>query len=151
MTQQTETQTPPTIALVQKFYACFASGDLDTLRNEVLAPDVTWLIPGHHPLAGLKRGPDEIVAYFTTIAQANFKAEVISLSHSGEYVVDVHRGWGAYGNATIDMHWVLSYRIQDGKIAAVENFALDQHAADMFFWTVWGDKLKPVPDRLIGA
>jgi len=116
--------------------------------REVLAGDVTWLIPGHHPLAGLKRGPDEIVAFFDQLAEADFQAEVISLSASEDWVVDVHRGWGEYGEAKLDMNWVLAYRIRDGKISEVQNFAADQHAADLFFWRVWGERLRPLPDRL---
>ena len=138
------------VAVVQRFYEGYAGQDMEKIR-EVLAEDVTWLIPGHHPLAGLKRGADEIVAFFNQLAKANFQAEVISLSASEDWVVDVHRGWGEYGEATLDMNWVLAYRIRDGKIAEVQNFAADQHAADLFFWRVWGDSLKPLPDRLADA
>lgn len=136
--------------LVRRFYEGYGSHDMDKIR-ETLADDVTWLIPGHHALAGLKRGEDEIVAYFDILGEANFQAEVLSLSASEDSVVDVHRGWGHHGDASLDIHWVLWYRIRDGKIAAVENFALDGHAADQFFWTVWGDRLKPIPDRLKDA
>lgn len=139
------------VELVQRFFQCYGSGDLDTMKRDILAEDVTWIIPGHHPLAGIKRGADEIVQYFATIAKADFKAEVISLSASEHHVVDVHRGWGAYGEYTVDMNWVLVYQIRDGRIQSAQNFAADQHAADLFFWNVWGDQLKPVPDRLIGG
>jgi len=98
------------VAVVQRFYEGYAGQDMEKIR-EVLAEDVTWLIPGHHPLAGLKRGADEIVAFFNQLAKANFQAEVISLSASEDWVVDVHRGWGEYGEATLDMNWVLAYRI----------------------------------------
>jgi hypothetical protein len=47
--------------------------------------------------------------------------------------------------------WVLYYRIRGGKIAEVQNVAGDQHAADLFFWEVWGESLKPLPDRLSGT
>jgi predicted SnoaL-like aldol condensation-catalyzing enzyme len=96
----------------------------------------------------VKKGADEIVAYFATIAKANFKAEVITLSVSEDHVVDVHRGWGEYGEHKVDMNWVLTYKIENGRIKEVQNFAADQHAADLFFWNVWGTELKPVPERL---
>jgi hypothetical protein len=66
-------------------------------------------------------------------------------------VVDVHRGWGEHGDAKLDINWVLYYRIRGGKIAEVQNFAGDQHAADLFFWEVWVESLKPLPDRLSGT
>jgi uncharacterized protein len=40
---------------------------------------------------------------------------------------------------------VLVYRIEQGRLKQVENFAADQHAADAFFWRVWGDELAPLP------
>jgi uncharacterized protein len=46
------------------------------------------------------------------------------------------------------MHWVLVYRIEDGRIAEVENYAADQHAGDLFFTRVWSEDLKPIPERL---
>jgi uncharacterized protein len=63
-------------------------------------------------------------------------------------VIDVHRGWAAHGDASLDMEWVLVYRIAAGRIQEVINFAADQHAADLFFWEVWGDDLRPLPERL---
>jgi ketosteroid isomerase-like protein len=130
----------PNIALVQRFFAAYADHDLEAMRNEILAPDVTWSIPGHHPLAGIKRGVGEILAYFAELPHANFQAEPIVIAADGDYVVDVHRGWAAYEDASLDMHWVLVYRVEQGRIKQVENFAADQHAADAFFWHVWGDE-----------
>ncbi len=138
------------MAVVRRFYEGYAAGDPEKIR-ETLADDVTWLIPGHHPLAGLKRGAEEIVAFFDQLGKANFRAEVLSLSASEDSVVDVHRGWGEHGDAKLDINWVLYYRIRNGKIAEVQNFAGDQHAADFFFWEVWGQSLKPLPDRLSDA
>ncbi len=139
----------PNVELVQRFFAAYAADDFETMRNKVLAPDVTWRIPGHHPLAGAKRGADEVIAYFAQLPKADFQADPIVMAADGDYVV--HRGWAHYDDATIDMNWVLVYRIDDGRIRDVQNFAADQHAADLFFWQVWGDELKPVPDRLRGS
>lgn len=135
------------IEVVQRFYAAYAANDLDGIRA-TLAGDVAWTIPGHHPLAGTKHGADEIVAYFGQLQRAGFQAEVVALAASGEWVIDLHRGWGGVGEDRIDMRWVLAYRVAAGRIAEVQNFAADQHAADLFFWRVWGDELRPIPDRL---
>lgn len=147
----TETQTPvsPAVALVNKFYECYATGDLETMKSEVLAADVVWRIPGRHPLSGVKHGAEEIVAFFAQLATANMKAEVVYLSGDDTHVVDVHRGWGATDSASMDMLWVLLYRIQDGRIAEVTNFAADQAQADNFFWASY--HLAPIPTRLASA
>jgi uncharacterized protein len=138
----------PNISLVRRFFAAYEDHDLDAMRDEILAPDVTWSIPGHHPLAGVKRGADEILAYFAELPRANFRAEPIVIAAAGDYVLDVHRGWATHENDSLDMHWVLVYRIERGRIQEVENFAADQHAADSFFWRVWADELAPLPGRL---
>jgi hypothetical protein len=147
------TETPPpstaAVALVGKFYECYASGDLETMRREVLADDVVWRIPGRHPLSGPKHGAEEIVAFFAQLAKADMKAEVVYLSGDETHVVDVHRGWGATDAASMDMLWVLFYRIEHGRIAEVTNFAADQAQADDFFWASY--ELAPVPARLADA
>ena len=141
----------PNIALVQRFFAAYAANDFTTMREQILAEDVTWRIPGHHPLAGVKRGATEIIAYFAQLPKAHFQADPIVIAAEGNYVIDVHRGWARYEDAALDMSWVLVYRIENGRIADVQNFAADQHAADLFFWRVWGDELKPVPDRMASS
>ena len=133
--------------VVQRFYAAYEADDLDGIRA-TLAEDVAWTIPGHHPLSGTKRGADEIIAYFGQLQRASFQAEVVALTAHDDWVIDLHRGWGSVDDREIDMRWVLAYRIQAGRIAEVQNFAADQHAADIFFWEVWGDELRPIPDRL---
>ncbi len=147
------TETPPpstaAVALVEKFYECYASGDLETMHREVLADDVVWRIPGRHPLSGPKHGAEEIVAFFAQLAKADMKAEVVYLSGDETHVVDVHRGWGATDAASMDMLWVLFYRIEHGRIAEVTNFAADQAQADDFFWASY--ELAPVPARLADA
>ncbi|MER8391845.1 nuclear transport factor 2 family protein [Mesorhizobium sp. M1340] len=64
------------IQLVKDYYAAYATGNPEAVRP-FLAPDIVWRIPGHHPLAGDKRGPDEVVAFFRGLADGKFKAEPI--------------------------------------------------------------------------
>jgi ketosteroid isomerase-like protein len=47
----TPTADNPNIDLVQVFFVASTDHDLVKMREEILAPDVTWRIPGHHPLA----------------------------------------------------------------------------------------------------
>lgn len=144
-TAQTSNTEHPNVAIIKRYYEAYAKGDVATVR-EIFAPDIVWRIPGHHPLSGAKRGANEVLAFFEQLAKANFKAEVLFLGGNDEYVVDCHRGYGAAGNNKLDILWCLVFRIKDGKIAEVTNFAGDQHAADTFFWSVY--QLKPIPDRL---
>ena len=85
---KTEAATPehPNVAVVQRYYEAYGAGDLDLIRNEIFATDITWTIPGHHPLAGTKQGADEVFAFFQQLTKANFKAEVLFLGGNDNYV-----------------------------------------------------------------
>ena len=129
---------------IQEFFAAYAAKDVSAVSS-VMAQDIVWRIPGHHPLAGDKQGIAEVLAFFDQLAKAGFQAQPLVVAEQGDYVVDHHRGWSAAGSG-IDLKWCLVFRFEDGKIKEVTNFCEDQHKADLFFHEVY--KLKPIPDRL---
>ena len=43
---------------------------MDTIRNELFHPDITWRMPGHHPLSATMRGVDEVLAFFQALFTA---------------------------------------------------------------------------------
>lgn len=137
-------QDHPNLELIRRYYQAYASGDLGALRR-FFAPDISWTIPGHHPLAGTKHGADEVLAFFGQLARAGFKAETIFLAADRDWVVDLHRGWSTTP-AGLDITWALAFRINAGTIAEAINFAGDQHAADAFFWRQY--PLATLPGRL---
>jgi ketosteroid isomerase-like protein len=115
-----------------------------------LAPDVVWHIPGHHPLAGVKHGPDEVVAFFRRLAEGRFRAEPLFFQGQDDLVVDIHRGWSNVGSGSeIDQLYALLFRIRDDKIVEAQNFLTDMHQSDAFYWEHF--PLKPIPQRLIGG
>jgi ketosteroid isomerase-like protein len=91
----------PKIEAIDAFFAAYASYDLDQMRK-VLADDIEWTIPGHHPLSGTKRGVEEVAAFFTQLGKAGFQADPLFLEANDEYVVDVHRGWTTEGVGQVD-------------------------------------------------
>jgi ketosteroid isomerase-like protein len=134
------------IQLIKDYYAAYATGNPEAVRP-FLAPDIVWRIPGHHPLAGDKRGPEEVVAFFRGLADGNFKAEPIFFQAQGDLVVDIHRGWSNVGSGPeIDQLYALMFRIEDGKIAEAQNFLTDTYQSDAFYWAHY--PLKPLPGRL---
>ena len=151
------------IGLVQRMYDCFNRNDLDTIRNEIFAPDLVWNLPGRHPLSGTKNGAEEVIAFFAQLVRANIQVILDPQSDPAtgvdtfgqDTVVEVHRGRGtttvrdAAGNesqVTLNALNCTHYQIRDGRIARVQVYISDQHAVDNFFWAVYA--LKPIPDRL---
>jgi ketosteroid isomerase-like protein len=138
--------TNPKIGAVTRFFAAYATYNLDGLR-EVLTDDIAWTIPGHHPLAGTKNGIAEVVAFFTQLGKAGFQAEPLFLGANDEYVVDIHRGWTTQGAGNVDTLWALIWHFNaDGKVDRVHNLSGDQHQMDAFVWANYA--LAPLPERL---
>ncbi|MEM7301809.1 MAG: nuclear transport factor 2 family protein [Pseudomonadota bacterium] len=134
------------IKVVQDFFAAYGKNDLKAIAA-VMDENVKWHIPGRHPLSGTKNGRDEVLAFFSQLGVAGFKAEPIYFGADENYVVDIHRGWSnADGKPNVDTTWALVYRIVDGKIVEATNLSADQDAANTFFWSQY--QLAPVPDRL---
>jgi uncharacterized protein len=141
---KTMTEKHPHLRAIDEFFAAYAAKDVGRVRK-VIADDVTWFIPGHHPLAGTKNGVDELMAFFDQLAKAKFQAKPIAIALSGDYVIDHHRGWSEVAPG-LDITWCLVFRFEGGKIKEVTNLSSDQHKADLFFWSVF--KLAKIPARL---
>ncbi|OHV85122.1 hypothetical protein LCM4573_04385 [Rhizobium sp. LCM 4573] len=134
------------IQIIRDYYAAYATGNPEAIRP-FLAENIVWRIPGHHPLAGEKRGADEVIAFFTGLARGRFKAEPIFFQAQDDLVVDIHRGWSNIGSGPeIDQLYALMFRIENGKIVEATNFLTDMHQSDAFYWAHY--PLKPLPERL---
>jgi ketosteroid isomerase-like protein len=134
------------LAIIERFFTAYGANDRDGIAT-VLAEEIEWTIPGHHPLAGTKRGIDEVLAFFAALESVGFKAETSFLEASDEYVVDIHRGYSTSGVGGVDTTWALVWHFNcDGKVDRVFNLSGDQHQMDTFIWANF--PLKPLPDRL---
>lgn len=136
----------PKIEAIDSFFAAYADYDLERMRA-VLADDIEWTIPGHHPLSGTKRGAEEVAAFLAELGKGGFQADPLFVEASEEYVVDIHRGWTTEGVGKVDTMWALVWHFDaDGKINRVVNLSGDQHQMDAFVWNNFS--LAPIPDRL---
>lgn len=141
-----QAETHPNLRIINSFFEAYGNNDMDGLRK-VVAENVAWTIPGHHPLSGVKYGIDEVIAFFGQLSKSDFKADPIVLGVNDNYVIDCHRGWSnRKTGANIDMLWCLLWKIADGKIIEVVNFCGDQHKADNFFYESY--QLKPIQCRI---
>jgi len=135
------------MAVVDKMYQCFGKGDMDTLKKEVFDANIKWNLPGHHPLSGVKNGPDEVIAFFAALMQTGVQVDNVSFGTIGDdRVVETHTGHGHVNNRDFIFPTCSVYTIANGKIANVQVYTADQHGVDDYFWT--GYNLKPLPDRL---
>jgi len=135
------------VEIVHKMYQCFRGGDMETLKNEVLAEDVVWHVPGHHPLAGVKHGIGEVLAFFGALRKLGAQVTPLGMGElSNGAVAEIYEAHGEVEGAKLNAFNCNYYTIKDGKIAEVRVIMGDQHNYDAFIWT--GVALKPLPDRL---
>jgi len=134
-------------ATVNRMYECFGTGDMATLKAEVFAPDIEWALPGHHPLSGVKKGADEVLAFFGALMQTGVNVDNVSFGTIGDdRVVETHSGHGNVEGRDYLFPTCSVYTIRDGKIQHVQVYTADQHGVDDYFWKA--NALKPIPDRL---
>ncbi len=106
--------------------------------KQILADDVRWVIPGNHPLSGVKNGVNEVLDYLAQLGKAAFQAEPIVLGVNESFVIDCHRNWtNLPAKPNFEGMSCLLWRIEKGKIAEVYNFPQDQHKVDSFFQEVY--------------
>ena len=138
------------LEVVQKMYECFNRGDLETIKRDIFAPDIVWVLPGRHPLGGVKNGADEVLAFFAQLGKTGIHVDLIGLDQFHEdTVVEVHRGHTqgrTINGYSLDALNCTHYQVVNGKIQHVQVYLSDQYHADDFFWAAFN--LKAVPERL---
>jgi len=123
----------PNIQLIHSFFEAYAANNLPAIKN-ILADDIEWIIPGRHPLSGVKTGAEEVLNYFKQLNVSSFKASPIVMGFNEEFVIDCHINWSnrTDGENVRGMSCLL-WKFKDGKISKVYNFPEDQHMIDAFF------------------
>lgn len=127
----------PNLDLIDRFFAAYGSRDHAALQ-EVLAENVRWTFPGHHPLSGTKVGVDALMAFFDAVGRvmgtSNPTIDKLVLGVGDQYVVEcqhvcTHRSDGP----NLDQQLCVLWRFADGKIASGRHLVADQDALDAFY------------------
>jgi uncharacterized protein len=133
--------------LVLKMYDYFSKGDMESIKRELFHQNMSWRMPGHHPLSGTMQGVDSVLAFFGALFQAGITVDNV---HFGELddgtVVEKHTGHGKIGDEEFIFPTCTTYGIKDGRIFDVQVHTGDQHTVDRYMWTMF--ELKGVPARL---
>ena len=107
--------------LVQQAYDALASGDQEKIRK-YWADDMIWLVPGHNPLSGLKRGLDGFLGFMQEVGRLSgnsFRMNREAIMISNDASADVTRNVGnRAGDETrkLDINVIHYLRWRDGKV-----------------------------------
>jgi ketosteroid isomerase-like protein len=125
------------VALLDRLHSAqneFYAGGSGAGLEQLLAPDITWTVPGDNRIAGTYRGLEQVLAYFRR--RRDLAAHTFQMKRRDVLVGDGDRVAALTdGFATIrgvDHRWstVGLYDVADGQIAACWLLTLDQPAFD---------------------
>lgn len=133
--------------LVLRMYELFNKGDMATIKSELFDPNISWTMPGHHPLSGRMEGVDSVMAFFGSLFKAGITVDNVHFGTLDDgTVVEKHTGHGKVNGEEFIFPTCTSYGIKDGKIIDVRVHTGDQHNVDRYMWNVF--KLRNIPARL---
>jgi ketosteroid isomerase-like protein len=116
-------------------YAAFVTGDLPAVLG-TFADDIEWVVPGRTGLAGVYKGTDEVVRFFTELGErsaGSFTLEVIDVMESGDRVIAVVRERAARGDRSLDVVNLHYWEMRDGKATRFIAYEYDQYLEDEFY------------------
>jgi ketosteroid isomerase-like protein len=125
----------PNAALIRRFYAAFAQGDLPTAQA-CFADDAVWRLPGRSPIAGEHRGWEGIRGFFGKLRELSggtFRAQLTDVLANDQHGVALQHATGSRGDKRLDVTACQVMRIRDGKISEVRGHYSDQYALDDFW------------------
>ena len=128
--------TQESLQVVKDGYAAFGRGDLPGLLA-LMADDVEWRAPGPGlPLAGTYRGRDGVGSFFQKLAQEaeilEFQPREFLADGDRVLVVGSERARVRSTGRTVEIDWVMSFTVRDGKVAAFQEFYDTKALADAY-------------------
>ena len=124
------------VAIMQRAYDAFNSGDVDTL-TEIFDESAVWHLPGRSSMANDYQGREATLAYFGQLAQetgGTFRAELERLLGDDDgRVVGIHRSIADRGGKHLDVRDSIVFQLKDGRITDGREHFEDLYAWDEFW------------------
>lgn len=122
--------------LVRRGYHAFNTADVPLLR-QILDANCTWETPGKSPVAGQRKGIDNVLAQFGTYgggSDGTFKAELQYVTADADgRVVGVHRNTGSRKGRTLDTLCCIVFQLENGRVVSGKEHFFDLYNWDAFW------------------
>jgi ketosteroid isomerase-like protein len=118
--------------LAATFYGALIRKDWAALRP-IMSPDVTWTLPGENQISGTAEGIDAVIARAQLIASYGLSFALQHVLVSRENMALSLHNEARRGDLLLDEHLATVYRIEEGKIAAIETYLSDVDVMNRFF------------------
>lgn len=124
------------MTLVERGYAAFNAGDIDTLRG-ILARDVVQHVPGTGPLAGTYKGLDSVLGYYGqlgALTDGTFRVDLIE-THGDQkgHVAAVHQMTATRNGTRRVSRGSLLFTVVDDRVTDLLELHADLAGDDAFF------------------
>ena len=124
------------VAIMQRGYEAFNTGDLETL-TELFDEGMVWHLPGKSSFADDYQGRDATLAYFAQLGQqtgGTFRAELQELIGDDEdRVIGIQRSTGDRNGKHLDVGNCIVFQLKDGRVIDGREHFHDLYAWDEFW------------------
>jgi uncharacterized protein len=124
------------VAIMQRAYDAFNSGDVNTL-TDIFDESAVWHLPGRSSMANDYQGRDATLAYFGQLAQetgGTFRAELERLLADDDgRVVGIQRSTADRDGKHLDVRDSIVFQLKDGRITDGREHFEDLYAWDEFW------------------
>jgi uncharacterized protein len=122
-------------ALVRGIFDAFARKEGLKLRH-VFASDAVWTVPGEGVMAGVYRGPEQILRFLGRLPKetdGTYGSRLIDVLASEQRAAAVYRASGERHGRRLDLDQVLLFRIQGGLVQEVVALPADSAVFEAFW------------------
>ena len=124
--------------MLSRYLDALVAGDVQTISDS-FAEDAVWTLHGDLPLAGVRRGRDEIMAFL--LGAASLYREGSQSFEFSDVLVDGDcavlewrvRGLASVGGLAYDNDYCGVFQVRGGRIVAVREYLDTLHAAQVLF------------------
>lgn len=125
----------PHIGVFQRAMAAFAAGDMDAL-SEVFHPDVVWHLGGRSRLSGDFHGRDATFGMFalnSRLSGGTYRPQLHDVLANDDHTVALLHATASREGKRLDMHYVIVFHIEGGRITEGWEYWADQTAYEEFW------------------
>src|ERR1700712_2592012 len=106
--------------IIDRFFEAYGKHDFAGIR-EVMKEDVIWTFLGQHPLAGVKNGIEEVIAFFDNMSaimgSSKVKADKLVTGKNETFLIECqHISTRREDANNIDHHVCVLWTFENGKI-----------------------------------
>ena len=128
--------------IIDKYFEAYAKHDFNGIK-QVMAENVTWYFLGRHPLAGVKKGIEEVVAFYDEVGKimgkSHPKIDKLIVAENNNFLIEcIHSKTNREDGNNLDHYACVLWTFENGKIIEGRHFFADPEAVDKYFTAVAG-------------